>query len=121
MAIAGLPHEASEQLLQLLARCQSVDAVWLYGSRAMGRHHEGSDIDLCLEGTAISHSDRLQLMAAIDERLLPWQVDLTLKHELPPDLLAHLTRAGLCLWRRPQATTKRLPMVFTISQMIDRG
>jgi hypothetical protein len=39
-------------------------------------------------------------MAAIEELLLPWQVDLALKRELPPDLQAHVDRVGLCLWRR---------------------
>ena len=39
-------------------------------------------------------------MAAIDDLLLPWQVDLALMHELPPDLLAHMGRVGQCLWSR---------------------
>ena len=33
-------------------------AGWL-GSRAMGRHRSGSDLDLCLIGDAITHQDRL--------------------------------------------------------------
>jgi uncharacterized protein len=46
----------------------------------MGRYGPGSDIDLCLEGPALSHSDRLALMAAVDDLLLPWRVDLALRH-----------------------------------------
>lgn len=99
-AIPGIPTEASGRLLQLIADCPSVNAIWLYGSRAMGRHHAGSDLDLCLEGPQLSHGDRLRLMAAMDDLLLPWQVDLSLRHELPTDLQAHVERVGLCLWRR---------------------
>ena len=39
-------------------------------------------------------------MAAIDDLLLPWKVDLVLRQELPPDLEAHVQRVGICLWRR---------------------
>ena len=37
-------------------------------------------------------------MAAVDELLLPWQVDLVLKQELPPELLDHLQRVGRRIW-----------------------
>jgi hypothetical protein len=40
-------------------------------------------------------------MASIDDLLLPWKVDLLLRQELPPDLLAHLERVGQCIWRQP--------------------
>jgi len=98
--IAGIPEQAQQQLLPLLAGWPQLEAIWLFGSRAMGRHRLGSDIDLCLEAPRMSHQDRLRLMAAVDDLLLPWQVDLVLRHELPQDLEAHLRRAGHCLWRR---------------------
>ena len=79
-----------------------LDAIWLFGSRAMGRERPGSDIDLCIDAARLSHADRLRLMAAIDDLLLPWTVDLALRHELPPDLLSHVQRVGRCLWTRSQ-------------------
>lgn len=66
----------------------------------MGRHRPGSDIDLCLDGEGLTHSDRLTLMAQIDDLLLPWQVDLSLRRERPAELLAHVDRVGRCLWIR---------------------
>ncbi len=39
------------------------------------------------------------VMAAVDDLLLPWQVDLVLRHEIPPELEAHLQRVGQCLWQ----------------------
>jgi predicted nucleotidyltransferase len=99
-AIPGIPVGTSARLLETLGTCPAVTAIWLFGSRAMGRHHTGSDLDLCLEGPALEHTDRLRLMTAIEELLLPWQVDLALKRELPPDLQAHIDRVGQCLWRR---------------------
>ncbi|MDM7953111.1 MAG: hypothetical protein QUV07_07860 [Cyanobium sp. CZS 25K] len=40
-------------------------------------------------------------MAAIDDLLLPLKLDLVLRHELPPDLMAHLERVGCCIWSYP--------------------
>ena len=99
--IPGIPKQAQHQLLQLWAAQPQIQAVWLFGSRAMGHHHPGSDIDLCLQAPQLSHADRLRLMAAVDNLLLPWQVDLVLRHELPADLEAHLQRVAICLWSRP--------------------
>ena len=98
--IAGIPDAAQQKLIRLLVAEPHLNAVWLFGSRAMGRHQQGSDIDLCLEAPGLSHSDRLRLMAAIDDLLLPWAVDLALRHELPSDLEQHVQRVGQCLWRR---------------------
>jgi predicted nucleotidyltransferase len=99
-AIPGIPERVQQRLQNVFANQAHLDAVWLFGSRAMGRHREGSDIDLCLEGRELSHQDRLRVMAAIDGLLLPWQVDVALRQELPADLEAHLQRVGRCIWRR---------------------
>jgi predicted nucleotidyltransferase len=100
-SIPGIPEHPQHRLHQLFAAQPLVEAVWLFGSRAMGRYRQGSDIDLCLEGPQLSHADRLRLMSAVDDLLLPWSVDLPLRHELPADLEAHLQRVGVCIWRRP--------------------
>jgi predicted nucleotidyltransferase len=96
-AIPGLPAAASERFLRVLMAAPAVEEVWLYGSRAMGRHRPASDIDLTLKGQQLNHSDLLRLMDAIDDLLLPWQVDLSLHPSLPPDLQAHVDRVGLRL------------------------
>ena len=100
--IPGIPGPQQQRLLDLLIHHPDLDAIWLFGSRAMGRERPGSDIDLCIDAARLSHADRLRLMAAIDDLLLPWTVDLALRHELPHDLLSHLQRVGRCLWTRTQ-------------------
>jgi predicted nucleotidyltransferase len=99
--IPGLPAEASTALLRLLAAHPGVEQIWLYGSRAMNRHRPGSDIDLSLEGSGLDHSDLLQLMGEVDDLLLAWRVDLSLRHQLPPELDAHLRRVGRPLLGTP--------------------
>ena len=98
--IPGIPAACQQKLEQLFVAEPLIEAVWLFGSRAMNRFHQGSDIDLCLDGDQLSHRKRLELMAAIDDLLLPWQVDLVLRRELPAELQAHLLRVGRCIWRQ---------------------
>ena len=43
--IPGLPAADSAAVLR---QQQGIHQVLLYGSRAMGRNHSGSDVDLCL-------------------------------------------------------------------------
>lgn len=99
--IPGLPAEASTALLRLLAAHPGVEQIWLYGSRAMNRHRPGSDIDLSLEGSGLDHGDLLELMGEVDDLLLAWRVDLSLRHQLPPELDAHLRRVGRPLLGMP--------------------
>jgi predicted nucleotidyltransferase len=101
--IPGLPAEASAALLSTLAAHPGVEQVWLYGSRAMGRERPGSDIDLSLEGPNLTHADLLHLMDSVDELLLAWTVDLSLRHQLPTTLDAHLQRVARPLLSRGAA------------------
>ena len=98
--MGGLSTSTIKALQQVFAEEASVQHVWLYGSRAKGSQHPGSDIDLALEGTAVSHQVRLQLMAAIEELLLPYTVDLTVWHDLPSEVQEHLQRVGICFYSR---------------------
>ena len=100
VVIPGISGPQQQRLLDVLIQQADVDAIWLFGSRAMGRERPGSDIDLCIDAADLSHADRLRLMAAVDDLLLPWTVDLVLCHELPADLVSHVQRVGRCLWTR---------------------
>ncbi len=94
----GLPAEAIERLLEVFADYPEIAAIRLFGSRAKGNYRHGSDIDLCLEAPTLSAARRLQMETRIDDLLLPWRVDLVLRHEIDlPALLAHIDRVGICL------------------------
>lgn len=102
--IPGLPDEATAQLLERISRHQAVIRVVLYGSRALGRHHSGSDIDLSLEAPGMGLGELLELGAELDDLLLPWQVDLQMFHRLDhAPLQDHIARVGRVLWKRAEA------------------
>ena len=96
--IPGLPAADSAAVLALLKQQQGIDQVLLYGSRAMGRNHSGSDVDLCLVAPSLQLEDLLLLGARLDDLLLPWRFDLQLKHRIDhPGLLDHIERVGVAL------------------------
>jgi predicted nucleotidyltransferase len=81
-----------------------VEVAILYGSRALGRHRPASDIDLTLIGPAISSATLARIDADLDDLLLPWMIDLSaLSAICHPALLAHIERAGVELYRRPDS------------------
>ena len=99
--IPGLPEADSRRLLGLIQTHPSVKQVMLYGSRALGRQRPGSDIDLCLEAPAMTLGELLELGGALDDLLLPWRIDLQLRHLIDHNgLLDHLERVGQVLWER---------------------
>ena len=96
--IPGLPAADSAAVLTLLKQQQGIEQVLLYGSRAMGRNHRGSDVDLCLVAPSLNLEDLLLLGARLDDLLLPWRFDLQLQHRIDhPELLAHIERVGVAL------------------------
>lgn len=96
--IPGLPPADSAAVLKLLKQQQGVEQVLLYGSRAMGRNHSGSDVDLCLVAPSLKLEDVLVLGAHLDDLLLPWRFDLQLQHSIDhPGLLEHIQRVGVAL------------------------
>ena len=72
----------------------------LLSSRPMVSYKPGSDIDLCLEGKNLNHNNRLLILRAVGDLLLPWRIDLVIMHQLDQNLLSHINRLGHCIWRK---------------------
>ena len=106
--IPGIPEIDSQQLLDLIH--PHVEKVMSHGSRAPERQRAGSDIDLCLEAPSMGLGELLELGAALDDLLLPWQIDLQLRHLIAHEgLLAHVERAGQLLWEQPPNAKEKDP------------
>jgi predicted nucleotidyltransferase len=92
----GLPPEAIAALNGVFAKYPAIEQVVLYGSRAKGNEKPGSDIDLTLIAPTLGLSDLLKIENEIDDLLLPYKVDLSLRHLIEnKDLLDHIARVGL--------------------------
>ncbi len=101
----GLPATSIDALRGLFAQCERIGLALVYGSRAKGNYRPGSDIDIALDGPELSFSDLMRVETAIDDLMLPWNVDICLlSHIDNPDLLAHIARVGKPLWIRESST-----------------
>jgi uncharacterized protein len=98
LADSGLPGTALQALTECFAPRTDIEQVWLYGSRALGRYRPNSDIDLCLQAPTLTLQGLWQLETQLDDLLLPWQIDLSVWHQLNhPELMAHIQRVGIPL------------------------
>ena len=73
----------------------------LYGSRAKGDFQPGSDIDLTLKGEVLTLKDIAEIKTTLDDLLLPYLFDISIfEHIDNPDLLEHIQRAGISIYKR---------------------
>jgi predicted nucleotidyltransferase len=97
---AGLTERSFRELQGLLSRYPDIEEVVLFGSRAKGTFHSGSDVDLAIMNTGLHPETIPQLLDAISESSIPYQVDVVDFHSLRnPDLLDHILRVGLPFFR----------------------
>lgn len=93
----GLPEDARQKICDVLARYPQVEKAILYGSRAMGTHKNGSDIDLTLAGGEdLTPRVLAQIMDEIDDLLMPYTIDLSIMRDISDsDVLSHIARVGV--------------------------
>lgn len=91
----GLKEEHINLINNCFAQYAAIEQVILYGSRAKGTFRNGSDIDLTIIDNTLTYSELMRLENIIDDLMLPYKMDISLKREISnPDLLAHIDRVG---------------------------
>jgi len=71
-----LPPHTWQALRAVFRRFPKVRAVWLYGSRARGEAHPGSDIDLAISAPEMSDAEFARLWDAIDASPVAFKMDV---------------------------------------------
>lgn len=106
----GLSGSTVERIRGVLAQFSEVDKAVLYGSRAKGTHRPGSDIDLTLCGSRLGQTQLARIDEALDDLLMPYQIDLSIFASLThPALLDHIRRVGVTLYERTPAPPEAQP------------
>lgn len=91
----GLSNETIESLRNVFARYQQIGQVWLFGSRAKGNYHSGSDIDLAIKSERFPASGLLDIQIELDKLDLLYKIDLILYDAIKePALREHIDRVG---------------------------
>jgi uncharacterized protein len=96
----GLKDTQIEKMNACFALHSGIERVIVYGSRAMGNYRDGSDIDLTIEGLVDSQS-MSRLETQLDDLLLPYFIDLSLKHKIThTDLISHIDSMGKVFYQK---------------------
>lgn len=90
----GLLLSDIEKINGVFKRYPEIETAIIYGSRAIGTHRNGSDIDLTLKGD-ISTQLLFAIENALDNLMLPYKIDLSVIDTISnPDLVEHIHRVG---------------------------
>ena len=96
----GLTEETVNKIKGVFAQYPQVTEVILYGSRAKGTHHNGSDIDLALKGKGLGLALVNRISDDLDDLLLPYTLDLSVFKQISnPDLVDHIHRVGVAFYQ----------------------
>jgi predicted nucleotidyltransferase len=91
----GLKQEHIELINACFAQYPAITEVTIYGSRAKGNYRPGSDIDLTIISERLSQTELIHLENKLDDLLLPYKIDLSLKTEISnKDLLQQIDNTG---------------------------
>ena len=92
----GLSNEIITRIHSVFRKYPEIENATLYGSRAKGDYTPYSDIDLTFEGKNLSLNLIHQIAVDLDDLLLPYFFDLSIKEKITnPDLLDHIKRVGM--------------------------
>jgi predicted nucleotidyltransferase len=98
----GLTDKDRQQIREVFGSFPQVKQAILYGSRALGRYHPGSDIDLTLilkKGSRLDLPTLNQISEALDDLLLPYEIDLSSFEDIDnAELKEHINRVGVILY-----------------------
>lgn len=91
----GLSRKDIQQICNVFKKYPEIEAVQIFGSRAMGNHKTGSDVDLVLFGP-ISHDTLTKVRFELDEDLpLPYQFDVVSWDEIErEEFKKHIRECG---------------------------
>ena len=103
----GLTQETVAKICAVFAHHAEIEKVLLYGSRAKGGHHPGSDIDLAIIGRNLEHALLGRIDDELDDLLLPYRFDLSIFSKIShPDLLEHIRRVGVTFYEQTPVELK---------------
>jgi len=91
----GLEETTIKKINEVFSHFPEIKEVVLYGSRAMGNHKKGSDIDLTILSDKIEMSTLYKIEKELDDLLLPYTIDLSVHRYIQnSNLLDHIKKVG---------------------------
>ena len=106
----GLFQSDIQEITSVLSRFKAVDEAFIFGSRAKGTFHNGSDVDIALKGRNLSFSDISRISDWLNEETqMPYRFDvLDYHHTTKAALKAHVDRNGVLIFERTSSDIQDL-------------
>ena len=102
MSNYGLKQSDLDTMLEKLGQFSSIENALIFGSRALGTHQKGSDIDLCIKGQGITQELLTELHYQLEEETnLPYFFDIVHYHSsMSSDLKEHIDKTGKLIYKK---------------------
>ena len=101
LSVTGLNAEDLQKIIERFEQMPWLEEVLLFGSRAKGSAHEGSDIDLAIKGRGLTLVHYHELAEALEQLWLPYKFDIVIYDTIDePALIEHIRRVGIRLYSK---------------------
>jgi predicted nucleotidyltransferase len=102
----GLTEKSLKICYAIFEKYPEIEEVIMYGSRAKGNYHPGSDVDLVLKGAQVTDFLRFKVWSDFDASSFPYNVDISVFHLLKsPELVQHINRVGQIFYKKSEMIT----------------
>lgn len=110
----GLSNAVVGKIQNVFAAHPQVKQAILYGSRALGTHRAGSDIDITLTGAKLNFESLHAIHGKLDDLNLPNTFDLSIYRQIKnADLRNHIERVGVVMYAADAAAAhEQYPQTF---------
>jgi|TARA_Y100000389_G_scaffold154399_1_gene154914 predicted nucleotidyltransferase len=96
----GLDQNVITKIHQIFAKFQKIDQVIIYGSRAIGNHKNGSDIDLALIGCSLNFNYQCKIEVELDKLMIPHSFDIAIYDQIDnQNLIDHIQKYGKIFYK----------------------
>jgi len=96
----GLSERDEQAIFGIFNKYPEIKNVLIFGSRAKGVYHKGSDIDLAIDGDHVSHKTLQQIKSDFEESSLPYRIDLIDMDKIDHVALKeHIERVGKSIFQ----------------------
>lgn len=98
----GLTLNDLDKIIAILDKYPEVLEASIFGSRAMGNYHQGSDVDIVIKGSHITHATVNQLSYELNEETdLPYTFDIVDYHSISEKALTdHIDRVAISIYHQ---------------------